>query len=446
METCLEAARLEVCRRLADKELPTSITVPRLVVVDDANGSGWRSGVEEVRRSPMRSGRISIAIGDDSVAGRPFGLREQLEPLAELLDATTRLGQPQPSGFLPNATGVDAILARVVAPLAHEYLARLDDVAIPDLALVRQLAQELEALASAEDISRTSQLVLEGITVPASLGPYRGVSLRPLSGSERGAIAAQHEVGLTDDVSGDREFPVPRRITFFNPTALLSITSTRPVDEPPGPARLPFRVALAFVLAGFELSSLGFLTEFDEPRWASLGTSHTPFPLQERMTVTPRPITKAEFEAAIDLAYKTPDFAAEESTGKGVVLYRVLRGSGVDTGGFLDFAIALEAALLSGAQTELAYRFSLYGALFLADERDAHATFTRLKRIYQIRSKLVHGAIVRPDDRYAAEQDAAELAKAVARRAIERGWPEQSRLDALALGKITAEEKRSPGT
>lgn len=57
----------------------------------------------------------------------------------------------------------------------------------------------------------------------------------------------------------------------------------------------------------------------------------------------------------------------------------------------------------------------------------------RLKRIYDNRSKLVHGGNLTANELHTAAQEAAELAKAVTRRAIVSGWPDAEKLTALAL-------------
>ena len=54
-------------------------------------------------------------------------------------------------------------------------------------------------------------------------------------------------------------------------------------------------------------------------------------------------------------------------------------------------------ALRGDANTELTYQFSLYGALFLKDDRDVQETFAKLKSVYAVWSKLVHGARMAPE-------------------------------------------------
>jgi len=112
-----------------------------------------------------------------------------------------------------------------------------------------------------------------------------------------------------------------------------------------------------------------------------------------------------------------------------------LRGCGAEHAGagFLDFVIALEGALLGGVKLELAYKFSLYGAIFLRQEHDPRETFARLRNIYQVRSGLVHGSPPRSEARADAFTHAGKLARAVVRRSIEAGWPDGKHLDQVAI-------------
>ncbi len=129
-----------------------------------------------------------------------------------------------------------------------------------------------------------------------------------------------------------------------------------------------------------------------------------------------------------------------------IILFRLLRGSGMhwQESGFLDFVVSLEAALRGGVKDELAYRFSLYGALFLRDELEPAKTFKRLRRVYKVRSNLVHGTPVPRETRRSAEADAADLAKAVVRKAIVDGWPAKAELDEVALTSPRLDRGASP--
>jgi hypothetical protein len=95
----------------------------------------------------------------------------------------------------------------------------------------------------------------------------------------------------------------------------------------------------------------------------------------------------------------------------------------------------MESALLQGVSTELSYRFALYGALFLKDERDPHDTFDQLKNIYDVRSGLVHGSRVDARKRERATKEASAIVKAVVRKAVEDGWPDHKKLNRSALNE-----------
>jgi hypothetical protein len=441
LESCLEAVRREAVRRLEEKSLPTSVSVERLIVVDHADGTGWRGEPETINVSALQVPNILAAIRDESVPFRMIGFREQLLPLAELLDKTTELGGVQASGFVPQATGPDAIIGRYLSGLALQYIAGLDDVCHGNKEALQRGASDLDLLCNPRTVRRTYQLALAGVKVEKPLQPYRNVSLRSLTPTERGAVLETQQAGLglafyTPD------FIVPRQMTWFAPVTLLEVTTSRQRTQINDRSELMNRVALAFFLSGFELSSLGLLPSFDEPRWASMGVSHTPYPIAEKNGVTNKTISRENFESVVDLAHKMPDFGGTETSGRKIVLSRVLRGCASADSGFLDFAIALEAALLGGSNTELAYKFSLYGALFLQKEHDTRETFAKLKNVYAVRSKLVHGSRVKPESLRAAEQDASELARLVTKKAITDGWPSTKELDALALTVSPSEERR----
>ena len=186
------------------------------------------------------------------------------------------------------------------------------------------------------------------------------------------------------------------------------------------------------------MTSTGVLVSFDRPIWASMGQSHGRSLVDEKAVTDKRDLSGEEFEAVVDLAYRMPDFGPEESSSREVVLYRLLRGLGVhwQDSGFLDFAIALEAALLKGTRTELSYKCALYGALFLQEEKSSSNTFSQLRKVYEARSKLVHGSGLKPGELAEATTSAKEIAVAVVLKALETGWPSTTRLDRLALKAV----------
>jgi hypothetical protein len=188
------------------------------------------------------------------------------------------------------------------------------------------------------------------------------------------------------------------------------------------------------------LRGFGDIYGFDLPVWASGGTISSPLPLHGSPGDAGS-IDEESFAKIVDLAYEIPDFTNQERTQQEIALDRAVKAYGAPRkdAAFLDFMIALEAMLLSDVRTELRYRFSLYGALFLRQELSAGQTFKRLRNVYDVRSAVVHGSPVDPSDRSQAVEDAADLATRVLRLAIQGGWPNPTHLDELALTTTTAE-------
>lgn len=433
----LEAARLEVVRRLAGQGLPTSVSVDYPIVVKGPEEGRTHSDWTKLRRSVLTSHEIEAAISDESVSRSMLGLRPQLEPLALLLDEMTDLGRPQPTGTWPGLTGVEAVLIRVVVPLAHYYLEQLTDVTEPDQALLNRLALEVAEVAQSPTRRHVQQLAIMGVE-PSAAVEHRDVRLRSLTEIERGAALLRNfgAERLRDIHATD--FVLPARFNMFDPTALLEVSLRRKRADPPSSSSLLQRVVLAFLLMKIDIGTSGIVVEFQNPRWTSGWSHHHPFVGGDRFVFRDQPITEAEFRAVVDFAHRIPDFSSAEGSRTQVVLNRALHGlTSGGAAGYLDLVTALEAALLGDSQTELAYRFKLYGALFLQAERDAATTFADLDTIYRVRSDLIHGSVPRPNQHREAITTAPELVRAVVRRAITSGWPNKKVLDATALAPTT---------
>jgi hypothetical protein len=409
-----------------------SIPSTQRIVVD--NAGGWQTERRTGTVSGLQSFEAQLAARDETMPFALIGLRDQLEPLAKYLERTTRLGLRQ-TGMWPSLTGVEAILARYLNPFAMRYMTLLKRLNKAEPRLVERLIVELDDLCDSKRISRADQLAIVGVK-PARQLNHRGVSIRPLSPVERGVVLEDRN-NVPAQQHLETDFIPPHRFEILLPSALIQISTTRLSTENPSLSTLPNRIALALFLSGYEFSSSGILLSFDQPRWVSAGFSQSPFPASEKAGIVDQRITQKKFEAVIDLAHRIPIFSGTEGNAREIALFRVLRGCGMhwQESGFLDFAIALEAALLGKSTTELSYKFSLYGALFLSEERDPEETFEALRLVYKLRSDLVHGGRIRVEDLNIATQKAGEIAKAVVRRAIKTGWPKQAELDELALAR-----------
>ncbi|HUW78882.1 MAG TPA: hypothetical protein VMV52_09080 [Candidatus Nanopelagicaceae bacterium] len=426
----LEASRREVVKRVKTAGLPLTISRNQLTVV--SNGSSWTYPFERMAVSSLQRLDVQLAAADDSVAGNLMGLRVQLEPLAQLLDQTTDLGK-RPFNWFPGMVGIDAILVRYLVPWTDRYLTMLSSLGRPNSSLMESLINDLNDLCDNNRVSRTYQLPIYGVK-PIKRHHHKNVSIRPLSPIECGIFyeARQPSSYETHSRTG---FAPPRRYEDLMPSSLIEISIERLRNTRIEESTLPVQIALAFFLCGYELSSTGILVSFDNPKWANRELLHSPYPVHEKRIIAEQTINRKQFESVVDLALKIPDFGELESDPKGVALFRLLRACGLSgkESPFLDFVIALEAALLQGADGELAFKFALYGSLFLREERDPQDTFNKLKLIYRVRSKLVHGGKISHSDREIANQNVAELAKAVIRRAVTQGWPNADKLNELAM-------------
>ncbi|MCP4304940.1 MAG: hypothetical protein GY788_08730 [bacterium] len=430
-EDALEAARLEILDRLVAAELPTTISTDQTIVT--LTSGGFQTNWAQKQISGLNDWDAELAIADASVELTSIGLRDQIEPLAKYLDATTNLGLKQPGWMYPNHTGSDGVLLRPVIPLALYYLRALEDMNSPDQKLVSRLIDELYVLATSDERVQVTQFVVAGIDVKQEY-EADGVSIRPLSSEEMG-----HYVDVSKSFIDWRRSPsmsrfvVPQGFDHFMPTCVVEVREQRRYTENVTLSSLPARVALAMFLLGFDFASSGTSVRFADPRWSSAGTHHGAFPVRNQHFHGARKLVQTNWDEIVELAKQLPDISGAERGRSDIVFHRVLKGVGADDSGFLDFVIALESALLQGIKQELRYRFALYGALFLADRYPPTSTFEKLKRIYDVRSSVVHGSEVTVRDRSSVGKDADAIARAVALEIARNDWPDHGALNKKAL-------------
>lgn len=434
--SALEAARVLTVERMTRHSLPFSLPAWRRAVQASEQRTGWSASVEGYDQNSLRNSTIFYGLSEAINHSLALSLTDQARSLATYLNENTDLGT-RPANFMPDETGEAGILPRCVIPLVNHYLESLKTVNAPDPALATRLADELYELAVSEETVHCYQLAVSGIAPKASYR-HKRVSIRELTPYERGAFYDYRGLRVDVPTIPGSDFVIPVSMLRIVPVSLISVTTTRPKSERWDASTLPYRLALSFFLHDLDLSSTGILVGYDLPLWSPQGRAHQPFPLSERTGLDDKDLDEDTFRAIVDFADKIPPFGVSEDNARQIALSRTFRGCGmrVEGTGFLDFAIALEAVLLAGIEDELSYRFSLYGALFLRDELSPKETFARLKSIYRVRSGLVHGnksKKIKPEEVSQATMDAPILAKAVIRKAIESGWPDQRALDETAL-------------
>ena len=434
----LEEARSHVLGQVLDAGLPSSITREELTVVPTEDGTGWRTESEERQASGIADYAALAAVSEIETGSMiPRGLRDVVGSLTAFVLENSSLGERQDWGFMPNLEGEDAVFRRVVLPMMLHYLTHLDDLATSDGAFVAQMAADLELLIVAGRTRATLQLPVSGLRIETPVD-HLGIRVRMLTNSERGAwVASTFSTGLTSSAS---DFVVAQPWDTFHPTTLIEVeTAVDPRSQESSTDEL-LRLALACFLGGIDFASSGFATQVARPRWAGLGFGglrHRPFPVAGRPRVGETVVTEEEMRAVIEFSRRISPFTLAEASREDIVFGRIMRGSGSAERGLLDFAIALEAILLHGLRDELSFRFAIYGAGFLADRLSPVETYQRLKRIYKIRSSLVHGEVVDATSKADATGDAEELAWAMARKVVEVGWPDTRALEAWALSGPT---------
>lgn len=106
----------------------------------------------------------------------------------------------------------------------------------------------------------------------------------------------------------------------------------------------------------------------------------------------------------------------------------------------LDFTIALESLLLpydeDARRGDLGYRFRMHGAHYLESSPDQRKlTLKKLGKIYEVRSRLVHGGKYPSQETIIETRtDAYDLARRGLLRAIREGFPRPETFKAMLLG------------
>lgn len=140
-----------------------------------------------------------------------------------------------------------------------------------------------------------------------------------------------------------------------------------------------------------------------------------------------------------DLASRLPiEAVTQPVTRQHVALNRFFRGRATEAAeSLLEYTIGLEAVLLPRKfEGELAFRLRVNAAWLLAENRiERHEVAKRLRKVYEIRSALVHGLnSPSAEDVRGAAAWAEDVLRRLLVRCISLGWPDDHELALLALG------------
>jgi Apea-like HEPN len=261
------------------------------------------------------------------------------------------------------------------------------------------------------------------------------VRIRPLTSDEIGAQFAM--LGGSEPRAYARKAQVSFSVPEFAAYA-LEVRERGPKTGQIIGTDLAKRMILALQLLGHEPFGRGHATSWREPG-PSPGISG--ILIQLAQNGDERNCSVEQLTHARELAERMPhDVFAGAAHRNSIALHRFYLGS-IDPSpadAIIDFSIALETILLQEQGSELALRFRLYGAYFLAphDAVTRQEVFQQFHEIYRLRSEIVHGGARSPIQALTSVRaQARALAAQVLTKGIDHGWPTpESLMDALIKG------------
>lgn len=318
---------------------------------------------------------------------------------------------------------------RLLTPTAHRFVRSVPRLSEASRALAMLNAEQLVTFIEGNDVNLETQLPIAGLRVIARLavGPVR---LRPLTSEE---IAGRINPILEHDDLDQSLLAVHVRLAAER--AMLEVTETVPKRERREPTSLLQRIVLALQIQGSWLWTGSQVIGRETPIGAVVSTAH--MPLAGYGTIWSE-ATEEGLRLAVDLARQIPSDVFRDSSSKHSVAFKRFALGCADptpSEAVIDFVIALEAVLLPRSNAgELGFRFALNGAYATgAKDGERPQVFEQLREVYNIRSKLVHGATVDLARLPIAAIRARELSAKILRRGLDSGWLDQDDFQRLAL-------------
>ncbi|MHB8556363.1 MAG: hypothetical protein ACYDCB_12055 [Candidatus Dormibacteria bacterium] len=440
-ELLLEVGQL-VASALASAGQPLAVTEQRLAVNTNEQGTAWSSShvlVETNVLSLPPLPQFGPALADWLEEARTFAgeIADRYSKWIPMWTAIMPVGlelfglDPQGlKGDDPEQGAFHCIVLRV----AHWYLTHMPSLAVPDLALARRLAVEAVDVVTTGRLMARQTIAVDGIEPERDLLECGDNRLRALSPLERGALlpppSPRRGLGL---LGGVPRLACPEHVLEME----CDVRSPREVGQLPVPP-----LVLALQLHQIEWAGPGVVSTDLLPEWLSDGHGFRSLPTQPYLSPRSK-LSQKQFEDAGETAKLLSKYQLEPPGQRSeLALHRFTLGCGrVDQADrLIDFVVALEALLLpydkEARNSNLSYRFSLHGAFFLAEaDLERRTVFEGLKKLYDTRSRLVHGGGY-PDraETMAAAGDARRLAARGLLKAVHEGFPDPREFNRLVLG------------
>lgn len=326
----------------------------------------------------------------------------------------------------------DWIRDRLLYQLVDEYLTSIPALDESDPNIAEKLTREILSHIESETVDSVISIPIAGISFEDSPVFLERVTFRRLTRDELGELLIS-TLNLPLEPRGNFQPAYEHGVERW----VLEVSTPCPKEQAPNPDNLIDRLVLALQLLGFELHGRGNAT-VKTSHAVSLGVGSRVFRLPK--TGSAKECSKDCLKRAIELAEKIPDNAiSRPENRKEIALHRFSLGAGEDTpaDALIDYVITLEALLLPRKyEGELSFRLRLHGANFLgSNPMERKDLFRQIKRIYNLRSDLVHGSKMHPQGEIKETAASARLLVGNALvKALEEGWPTQEQLEERSLG------------
>jgi hypothetical protein len=197
------------------------------------------------------------------------------------------------------------------------------------------------------------------------------------------------------------------------------------------------RVILALQLLGYPVCGRAAIASWTEPG-PKIFELETPPVLPQLPNGPEEPLALRDLYETATIAERLPQACFEKPTRREEIALRrfsIAAAQEDDAEAIIDYVIALEGLLVPGAQAEVSFRMCLNGARYLADAAtERMRIYQDLRKLYDIRSKLVHGAgLAKADDLRDWKRTARALAARGLLKAVRSAWPSAEDFTAAAL-------------
>ena len=399
----------------------------------------WRQRISQIsrltRKETERAGQLGKDIAESATQTLPFW--DSFAGWVDLLVQDAPLGgSPDMPNFVNDPGGWTARC--VVLPALQAHLTAVPSVQRIDITTATSYADEVMQVAHDDRWCYQEVAPLSGIDLdPTDRQAFNDndITLRRLSEEEQ--IQWLKSSGFLRNVEEEEEEEDPPLLAVE-----IQASSPRGINEPIWPHSAP-TITAALQLADNKIG--GHLsTTHIKPHWMAPIISPRRLALPRSVGRRIAPFREDDFQSAINTAATLKNFKIEEPRSVAdLALHRFISGCTrpVPADALIDFTIALESLLLpydeAARHGDLSYRFRIHGAHYLAESHDDRKeVFKKLRGIYEMRSRLVHGARYPTVSEITATRDVAyELARRGLHRAVHHGFPTAKAFNAMALGE-----------